>query len=197
MTNELLTKQTQLVAYMKGIVDSEGNYDGYRMRITNTSSELISWLVQNFGGSVCEQKWSKMTRHQAYQWSLTRSNTAELMSTLPGRATLSGKSLCAYIAGLIDGDGTIYLHKRIRNERLQVTPRVVFTSSGTGLAEFIHSIYGGSMSILQPRTGYRERKPYTYLLIAGKRRAGDLITDMLPYLIIKKGKAEEVLRCLN
>jgi len=185
------------LAYMKGIVDSEGNYDTYRLRITNTSIELINWLRKNFGGNVCEQKWSKMTKHQAYQWSLNRKDTAELMPVLPNHTLLFDEEKKAYIAGLIDGDGTIYLHKRTRNSHQSVCPRVIITSSGSGLAEYVYSAYGGSMSTVQPRKGYREKKPYTYLLIAGSKRAGSMIRDMLPYLLIKKDRAQEVLSCLN
>lgn len=194
------TVRPDALAYMKGVVDSEGCYDGYRLRITTTSEELACWLTQNFGGSLCKQKPSVMTKHQAYQWGLTRAATAGLMSVLPDRLSLprlSVKQTYAYIAGLVDGDSVIYLHKRTRNGREQSCPRVVFTSSGTGLAEYIQSVYGGSMSILQPRVGYREKMPYTYLLIAGKARAGGMIRDMLPYLVVKRNKAEEVLACLG
>lgn len=185
------------LAYMRGIVDSEGNYDTYRLRIASTSVELVVWLTKNFGGSVCEQRWSNMTKHQAYQWSANRRTTAVIMNALPERNYLIREEKKAYIAGLVDGDGTIYLHKRTRNNKRQVCPRVIFTSSGSGLAEYVHGVYGGSVSIMQPRPGYREKKPYTYLLIAGVGRAGSMIRDLLPYLIIKKSRALEVLGCLS
>jgi hypothetical protein len=189
------------LAYMKGIIDSEGMWDpvNKRLVVSNTSEELIDWLVKNFGGSVSRQAWSTLTTKQSYQWRPSAREAVALVSILPVLEDMPPECSRAYIAGFVDGDGTIYLHKRIRNGRLQTTPRVIVTNSkSVESIEYIHQIYGGSLSSMNPRPKHREKKPYVYLLIAGKARAGSMIRDMLPFLIIKRAKALEVLNgCLT
>lgn len=183
------------LAYVEGIFHSEGCWDPSNklLRIGNTSTDLINFLKNKFDGHIEPYKQTPMSTKQYYMWILRGYDAEKLVNSFTPPSELKLESLKAYIAGLIDGDGTIYLHKRIRNGREQTTARVIFTSSGTGYAEFIHEKYSGSMSLMQPRPGYREKKPYTYLMIAGDTRVGLILKDILPYLMIKKEKAVEVL----
>ncbi len=196
MQKELMNKvphDVTVLAYFAGIFYAEGNKRGTgAIRIGNTSRALIEWLSDTFGGSVCLQKPGPLTKKQYYLWSLGKRESTELMNSLPNPDSLDGSTCHSYMAGLIDGDGTIYTKKVNKRGKLSLYPAVVFASINLGPVKFIHDKYGGSLSEQQPRPGHREKKPYWYLMVTG-RRAEILINDILPYLLIKCWVAKTVM----
>lgn len=187
------------LAYTKGIFDSEGSWDKVNriLRIGNTNLDLLNWLQLRYEGEIKPYPAGELTKKQYWMWTLRGLDAQKFVEALPVPSSLDKTAEVAYIAGLVDGDGTIYMHRRLRQGRPQITPRVVFANTDVSLVQFIYNRYGGWMRVMQPRPGYRERKPYGYLLVAGKGCAGGMIHDLLPHLIIKKGKAKAVLEELN
>ena len=65
--------------YMAGLIDGEGTVgitkDSGKFRIpyisvSTTTPEIASWLKENFGGIVCNQKVYKAHHKQSYSWRL-------------------------------------------------------------------------------------------------------------------------------
>ena len=63
------------IAYMAGIVDGEGSITAYvtqrtriRLTVTNTSLELMKWMVSRFGGSFYTKAKKEERNMQAYGW---------------------------------------------------------------------------------------------------------------------------------
>ena len=92
-------------------------------------------------------------------------------------ATLS-KTDAAYIAGLIDGEGTVTLVRKHRNEYRQLS--VSISSTELGLLEFVKSRTDAG-KITHKRTASEKHSPsYTYAIY--NRQALDLLDQVYEYL---------------
>lgn len=97
----------------------------------------------------------------------------------------------AYIAGLIDGEGTVTLTRKHRNENRQLC--VSISSTERPMLEFVkHSM--GVGKITNKRTSKPIHSPsYTYAVY--NRQALDLLRDALPWLkSYKRDRAELILQ---
>ena len=104
---------------------------------------------------------------------------------------LKGKTLLAYVAGIIDGEGSISIaqHKR-KNGRLHHWELIVaVTNTQLWLIEFLHLQFGGH---IDGRTVYFNRPnckdSWRWTICATK--ASDFLKLVLPYLQLKKTRAE-------
>jgi hypothetical protein len=94
----------------------------------------------------------------------------------------------AYIAGIIDGEGTISIHRR-QNKRV---PVLSVTNTDYKIINYLYEVMGtGTISIRKPRkdnhkTGYCIKWIYD--------NAINLVKEVYPYLIIKKDQADYILQ---
>jgi hypothetical protein len=105
------------------------------------------------------------------------------------------KTDIAYLAGIIDGEGSIALVPNNRGKNLQ--PRIVVAMSTKQPVKWIHKTFGGCyrkrwMEITPPRignSGYR----YTWG-VYNKDGVIAILEACMPYLKTKRRKAQEVIR---
>lgn len=111
----------------------------------------------------------------------------------------------AYLAGLMDGEGSFMIRKsfyRVRNKKYgdcknpMYTPRVGVKNTNREVIELMKSIFGGHMSkekrVYQSKNGHKRRK-ILYIYNAEHRIALNICEKLLPYLIIKKEQAKLLL----
>lgn len=101
------------------------------------------------------------------------------------------KEIMAYIAGLIDGDGSIWM-KRVTDGYL---PRVNLSNSCEQICQYLRKLFGGTVSFSAPRKE-GQRSMYSWLL-QGKEGCRTVLNSIYPYLAVKKDSAFEILEFLN
>lgn len=100
----------------------------------------------------------------------------------------------AYIAGFIDGEGTIGIYTHNKNKScLQVNVHIANTN--VEILEEIHMVLGLG-TVRAGRRGTSAWKPL-YRLEFNHGEAKELLTDLLPYLQIKKEQAKLSLQFLE
>lgn len=96
----------------------------------------------------------------------------------------------SYLAGLVDGEGCIRLHPSNKGIYRKYYPRLQVTNTYKLLLDMLVSQYGGA--IHGPKKGKSSYKDCWDWRITGDK-ARQLLKDLIPFLIIKKEKAIEVL----
>jgi len=105
-----------------------------------------------------------------------------------GEKEISNIAISAYLAGLIDGDGTIQESKVvIYNQDKQLVEQV---------QQLIERLTGFECS-LRPYSYPNHAKPLFHLTICGKVRIQSLLSSILPFLIGKKLIAESVFQIIS
>lgn len=104
--------------------------------------------------------------------------------------------LLSYIAGIIDGEGSIYITKR--PQRKEIGMRSPYYRAGVEvkntderMINFLLTHLGGHKSI-QLRKTNRQRNVYTWALV--DKRVGKVLKELYPYLVCKKEQADIVFR---
>lgn len=121
-----------------------------------------------------------MAEHSTIEWTARRAAISELT-----------ERECAYLAGLIDGEGSIYVMKHSgRDGRSTFYPAISVMMTHEGVLQWV----GRKLSLAVaevPRTpeGWRDQHS---VRLHGKR-AVELCRRLLPYLIVKRGQAELLL----
>jgi len=103
-----------------------------------------------------------------------------------------------YVAGLVDGEGCISLIKSGKSKNsvsVRRYPRVVVTNTHFGVL-LLAEQFGGRVYVHQrpgevTKTGVRASKP-CFNWQTGSKQARDLLTAILPFLVIKQAKAKAV-----
>ncbi|TAJ94468.1 MAG: hypothetical protein EPO31_09980 [Gammaproteobacteria bacterium] len=96
----------------------------------------------------------------------------------------------AYIAGLMDGEGTITLTKRHRNEHRQIV--VSISNNEKCLLDYVISVAG--IGVISKKSDMRS-KNINYSYTVTNRQALELLSQINPYLIgYKKERANYVLK---
>ena len=85
----------------------------------------------------------------------------------------------AYIAGIIDGEGSVVLSKRRKTAQFR-TPVVSVSSTTLEILEYLRSHYGGSIS---KHKVYQEHHKQSWSWKLDYGRAVRLCADVLPYLL--------------
>jgi hypothetical protein len=93
----------------------------------------------------------------------------------------------AYLAGIVDGEGSICAHSD-RRGYLHNYPALHISNTDPRLIEWILDRFGGSILLM---TKNRNR-PFTHIMWTGKRMEPVLV-GVLPFLVIKKEQAETAL----
>jgi hypothetical protein len=101
----------------------------------------------------------------------------------------------AYIGGLIDGEGYIGIGRRMPTERNHMSapkysPRVSISMTDREPVDFVAKFCGWPQ-LVTFRT--RGKNKTIYDLDLENQRCVDLLTEVFPYLICKKGQAEKAL----
>ena len=95
----------------------------------------------------------------------------------------------AYIAGLIDGEGTVTLSRRHRNENRQLV--VSISNTDRPLLEYVLNTVGAG-KITGKRTSQSHHTPsYTYSI--SNRQALELLNQIISYLKTYKAKRSEII----
>lgn len=95
----------------------------------------------------------------------------------------------AYIAGLIDGEGTITLTRKHRNENRQIC--VAISSTEREMLEFVMEVTGIG-KITNKKTALKHHTP-SFTFYTSNRQALGLIEQILPYLKSYKKKRAALL----
>jgi len=98
----------------------------------------------------------------------------------------------AYMAGIIDGEGTIYLQRQIRNSYLSWYPRLQVCNTNAPVMKWIHSRFGGHL-YGKDRSKHNKNWKYQYQWYTNRKIMDNLLPKILPYLIIKKEHAQLIL----
>lgn len=108
------------------------------------------------------------------------------------------ETIKAYVAGLIDGEGYVALHrtktKFKEKEYISYRPIVTITNTVLEPLKFVQSYFGGKIVLKKP-TGCMKKICYS-VRFRGKH-SKLILEEVLPYLIIKKQKAIELLEYVN
>lgn len=89
----------------------------------------------------------------------------------------------AYLAGLVDGEGTITVQNGGKNLRMLV----IITNTNLEILNFVKDRYGGFI-LKMTNDGTRKRDCFNWRLVS--KGAINFIKDIYPYLIIKKKHAD-------
>jgi hypothetical protein len=98
---------------------------------------------------------------------------------------LKGKSVLAYTAGIVDGEGCIHIAK---NKKKQYSLRVIVTNTNEWLVKWFKMEYGGSITIRPCNKSKNTRTSYQWVISTSQ--AYDFLKLVLPYLMIKRPQAE-------
>lgn len=110
-----------------------------------------------------------------------------------GEITIHAETDKAYLAGILDGDGCICISpkRRSKGDKVYIVNYlyVFISNSNPKLMEWLKSI-GGSVVELKPGAGALKRTGPVFSWSISARQAGQFLTQVVPYLIIKKEQAE-------
>ena len=95
----------------------------------------------------------------------------------------------AYIAGIVDGEGTVSLLKHRKNET--PTPNVTVANNNLTLLQWIREKVGGTISSKKKRLPNHNN---SYAWSVRQDRAIRFLTEIHDYLIVKKEQAELILK---
>ena len=106
------------------------------------------------------------------------------------------KTDLAYIAGIIDGEGSIIAQRSTskKGQLKRYNIIVVVNMTDTSAIELIRALFGGRFYKYLPRRS--ERKAITRWQVSGQE-AEVILRAIKPYLLVKRAKAEVALRLLN
>lgn len=90
----------------------------------------------------------------------------------------------AYVAGLIDGEGTILIYRV--GDYYQLSVRVTNTDIGT--LERMKSLFGGDIGTKKELVSKRTRPCWTWQIQGPK--AAELLVELFPYFIIKRAQVQ-------
>jgi len=102
----------------------------------------------------------------------------------------------AWLACAIDAEGSIIFNPDKRDKRNHLTRVVVVYNTDKSFIEHFANLVGGHIYIYDPNKigkGHFGAKPRYEVYISGKNKILNLLTQIKPYLIIKKEKAQQVI----
>lgn len=99
----------------------------------------------------------------------------------------------AYLAGIIDGEGSIYIGNFSRTpigKILSYQTNITISNCDKILIEWLSNVFGGPMSEYTPNQTPKNSRKKVYLWRASGERLTHLCILVLPYLVIKKRQCE-------
>ncbi len=102
---------------------------------------------------------------------------------------IHGDATLAYLAGIVDGEGSIciYRHKSRTSRAGQM--KVVISNTKRELLEFVQSYFGGSISMTNSHLKNPRKQP-CYQWIVASQKALHFLEAIEPFLRIKKLQAQ-------
>jgi hypothetical protein len=103
----------------------------------------------------------------------------------------------AYFAGIVDGEGCIYCYeKRVDGKYITRSAGIQVANTSEALIQWLMKFHKGSTwTIVAPR--YHQNKHVFVWRLCKSKEAYLLLKKILPYLVIKKSKAEDVIAKLE
>lgn len=99
----------------------------------------------------------------------------------------------AYFAGFFDGEGSVQLGRSPQNTSgFQYIPRVSLVNTNRMILEKAHKFYGGNFGV-----DIRGDKPIHKLSFTSKEEIESFLLQMMPYLIIKRERANLLLQTVR
>ncbi len=108
---------------------------------------------------------------------------------------MSDGEMKAYIAGLIDGEGSICITRKGLLNRVQYLAMISIQMCDREGIDFVASRYGGKVYLYQP-PGENRQVTYSWKL-SKNPVVKQLLYDILPYLMIKRTQAILLLEYVN
>jgi len=103
---------------------------------------------------------------------------------------------CAYLAGIVDGEGSIYIGAFSSNPKTG-TPHyqtnIEVNNTDKGLIEWLVNVFGGRNHFYTPKQTPKNSRRPIYRWVATGERVTHLCEIMMPYLVIKRRQAEIML----
>jgi len=86
-------------AYIAGIIDGEGHVSvkNRKIAISNTDKNLMDWLKDKLGGSICKAKVYKSNHTQSYQYSLSKMGAVILIRSILSHLIIKNKVACEFL----------------------------------------------------------------------------------------------------
>ena len=98
----------------------------------------------------------------------------------------------SYLAGIIDGEGSIYIQSRKRSDAIDYFPRFQIANTDKKLMDWIHSKFGGNL-FQKNRTRHNPKWRLQYEWFTTRKLMDQLLELIIPYLICKKEHAQVML----
>jgi hypothetical protein len=129
--------------------------------------------------------------HKAERLRLRRVKVVHYLE--PSTIQVLTEKQAAYLAGLIDGEGTITIAFRYGDGKKHVTPNmfplILISNTNKALIDYARNLVQGS-TLKQGNGISRNRKLVYQIQIAKLLDVENLLTQLLPYLIAKRRQAE-------
>lgn len=103
--------------------------------------------------------------------------------------------IMAYIAGLLDGDGSFSLLKESRVSGFKYFPCIQLSNVFEGMINFLHHNFGGNKKIKSPQ-GHAKKVQYVWN-VRGLDSCKRVLEKIAPYIVLKKKQAEVLLDFVN
>jgi hypothetical protein len=97
----------------------------------------------------------------------------------------------AYVAGLIDGDGSISLIREQRVSGAKYYPCIQLSNVFEDMIDFLHQTFGGSKKI-KSHQAHSKKIQYVWN-VRGLESCSNLLEKVLPFLVLKKKQAKVLL----
>lgn len=98
-----------------------------------------------------------------------------------------------YLAGIIDGEGTIYIYIRKNNGSIDYFPRFQVVNTNQKLMDWIHQTFGGHL-YSKNRSKHDKNWRNQFEWYTTRKLMDQLLPLVLPYLIAKKPQAEIMIK---
>jgi len=96
-----------------------------------------------------------------------------------------------YLAGIVDGEGCLYTFSKLNGRGVRYKNyRIIIANNNYKLIEWVAENFGGYIYKMKVRSN-KHKQSYQWLLDGP--RALLLISELLPYLIVKRDKAIKIL----
>jgi len=99
----------------------------------------------------------------------------------------------AYLAGVIDGEGTIYVSKRKNRGLDDYWPRVQIVNTNKPMMVYIHNTFGG-LFYEKNRSKHSKKWKTQYEWVTNRTLMDIILPLVIPYLICKKPQAELMIK---
>lgn len=103
----------------------------------------------------------------------------------------------AYLAGIIDGEGSIYIGNFSCNKKTKVPyyqTNIQVTNTDKPLIDWIYNVFGGLISKRTSRQHAHNSRKQAYIWTASGDRVTHLCELILPYLIVKTRQCEIMIK---